>query len=41
MINGPDDIDEIKWFKKKLIMTKKDRNAKTLNELIKNKIIKI
>ena len=31
---------KIKWIKKKLIMTKKDRNAKTLNELIKNKIIK-
>ena len=31
---------KIKWIKNKLIMTKKDRNAKTLNELIKNKIIK-
>ena len=31
---------KIKWFKKKLIMTEKDRNAKTLQELIQNKIIK-
>ena len=31
---------KIKWFKNKLIMTKKDRNAKTLNELIQNKTIK-
>ena len=31
---------KIKWFKKNLIMTKKDRNAKTLKELIQNKIIK-
>lgn len=31
---------KIKWIKNKLIMTKKDRNAKTLNELIKSKIIK-
>ena len=32
---------KIKWFKKKPIMTKKDRNAKTLKELIQNKIIKL
>jgi len=31
---------KIKWLKKNLIMTKKDRNAKTLKELIQNKIIK-
>jgi len=31
---------KIKWIKNKLIMTKKDRNAKTLDELIKNKVIK-
>ena len=31
---------KIKWMKDKLTMTKKDRNAKTLKELIKNKIIK-
>ena len=31
---------KIKWFKRNLIMTKKDRNAKTLKELIQNKIIK-
>jgi len=31
---------KIKWFKRKLIMKKKDRNAKTLNELIQNNIIK-
>jgi dTDP-4-dehydrorhamnose 3,5-epimerase len=31
---------KIKWFKNKLIMTKKDWNAKTLNKLIQNKTIK-
>tara|TARA_B110000093_G_C12771236_1_gene326634 strand:- start:120 stop:659 length:540 start_codon:yes stop_codon:yes gene_type:complete len=31
---------KIKWFNNKPIMTKKDRNAKTLNELIQNKIVK-
>ena len=31
---------KIKWFKKNLIMTKKDRNARTLKELIQNKIVK-
>ena len=31
---------KIKWFNSKPIMTKKDRNAKTLNELIQNKIVK-
>ena len=31
---------KIKWFNNKPIITKKDKNAKTLNELIQNKIIK-
>lgn len=31
---------KIKWFNSKPIMTKKDRNAKTLNEFIQNKIVK-
>ena len=31
---------KIKWFKRNLIMTKKDRNARTLKELIQNKIVK-
>tara|TARA_B100001093_G_scaffold21490_1_gene19173 strand:+ start:544 stop:1083 length:540 start_codon:yes stop_codon:yes gene_type:complete len=35
-----DPLLKIKWMKDKLTMTKKDRNAKTLKELIKNKIIK-
>ena len=31
----------IKWFSNKPIMTKKDKNAKTLRELIHDKIVKI
>jgi dTDP-4-dehydrorhamnose 3,5-epimerase len=31
---------KIKWFKRRFIMSKKDRNAKSLMELIQNKIIK-
>ena len=31
---------KIKWLNNLPIMSKKDKNAKTLNELIQNKIIK-
>ena len=39
-INFSDPQLKIKWINNLPIMTKKDRNAKTLNELIQNKIVK-
>ena len=39
-VNYNDPQLKIKWLNNLPIMTKKDKNAKTLNELIRNKVIK-